>query len=416
MNLYDRVLRQLNQAAELMDLDPDVKKILSETTNEIVVNFPVKMDDGRIEVFTGYRVQHNNVLGPFVGGLRIHSAVDIHNIRALAMWMTWKYAMAGIPFGGAMGGIQVDPRRCSPDELERITRRFTFSLGCNIGPEYDIHSPELNSNAQIMAWMLDTYLSTIPPHERNRCQHVVIGKPVVLGGCPDRDKAVGMGILFVLEQWAKEQAFDLAGSTFMMQGFGSVGSWTARLLSKAGAKLVAVEDASGALANPSGMDAEALYQQVLAGGVIKGYADAAALDHKAFLSTPADIFIPAAIENQITAETAPLLKVKVVAEGANHPTSPEGQAILKANGIAVLPDILCNSGGAFVNHFEWIHNRRSETCDFLDVEARLRRLMAENYAQVSQAASRYSADLRTGAIIVAVERLQNVYKKRGIFP
>lgn len=416
MNLYDRVLRQLNQAAELVDLDQDVKKILSETTNEIVVNFPVRMDDGRIEVFTGYRVQHNNVLGPFVGGLRIHASVDIHNIRALAMWMTWKYAMAGIPFGGAMGGIQVDPRRCSAEELERITRRFTYSLGCNIGPEYDIHSPELNSNAQIMAWMLDTYLSTIPPHERNRCQHVAIGKPVALGGCPDRDKAVGMGLLFVLEQWAKEAGLDLARATFIIQGYGSVGSWAARLLSRAGAKLVGVEDASGAVANPSGMDAEALYKQVLATGFVKGYTDAQPVDHKTFLSTPADIFIPAAIENQITAETAPLLRVKAVVEGANHPTSPEGQSYLMAKGTAVLPDILCNSGGAFVNHFEWIHNRRSEICDFLELEPRLRRLMAGNYRQVSQTAALHATDLRTAAIILAAERLQNVYKKRGIFP
>src|SRR5512139_669258 len=227
---YGNVTRQFDKAADLMGLDPEIRKILAKTTNEIVVNFPVKMDDGRVEVFTGYRVQHNNALGPFKGGLRFHPAVDIDEVRALATWMTWKSAIIDIPFGGAKGGIQMDPADYSARELERISRRFTFALGSNIGPEYDIPAPDVNTNAQIMAWILDTYLSTMPPQERNRSLHVVTGKPVQSGGSVGRDKATGQGIVFVLEQWAKDQGFELNGATYFVQGFGNVGSWAARLL------------------------------------------------------------------------------------------------------------------------------------------------------------------------------------------
>ena len=228
--VYEVVQQQVQEAADLMGLDPDVREILLTTTNEIIVHFPVRMDDGHVEVFTGYRVQHNDVLGPFKGGLRYHPSLEIDEVRALAALMTWKTAIARIPFGGAKGGIQIDPSRCSRAELERITRRFCYALGQNIGPEYDITAPDMNTNPQIMAWILDTYLSMMPPHERHRGMHVVTGKPIESGGSQGREKATGQGVVFLIECWAKEHGLDLSRVTYIVQGYGNVGSWAARLL------------------------------------------------------------------------------------------------------------------------------------------------------------------------------------------
>jgi glutamate dehydrogenase (NAD(P)+) len=416
-SVYENVTRQFDKAADLMGLDPEIRKILSKTTNEIVVSFPVKMDDGRIEMFTGYRVQHNNALGPYKGGLRFHPAVDIDEVRALATWMTWKSAIVDIPFGGAKGGIHVDPGDYSTRELERISRRFTFALGSNIGPEYDIPAPDVNTNAQIMAWILDTYLSMMPPLERNRSLHVVTGKPIESGGSVGRDKATGQGVVFCIEQWARDQSFDLEGATYTVQGFGNVGSWVARLLKPHGAKLVAVEDVSGALSNPEGIDPEDLgpYAQAHRGR-IAGYPQATPIDHEAFMGTAADIFIPAAMENQITAQTAPLINVRLVAEGANGPTDPDGDAILAEKGIDVLPDVLCNAGGVVVSYFEWLQNKRSEFWDLEEVDSKLYKKIVSAYQRVRDAVRAYDTDWRTAAYIIALNRLAKVYKERGIFP
>jgi glutamate dehydrogenase (NAD(P)+) len=416
LGVYENVIAQFNTAADLMGLDPEIRKILSVTTNEIVVNFPVKMDDGCIKIFTGYRVQHNNVLGPYKGGLRFHPAVNIDEVRALAAWMTWKTAIAGIPYGGAKGGIQIEPWQYSDGELERITRRFTFDLGSNIGPEYDIPAPDVNTNAQIMAWILDTYLSMMPPLERNRCVHVVTGKPVESGGSLGRTKATGQGLVYVLEAWAKDHDFDLNGATYFLQGFGNVGSWTARLLKPHGAKLLAVEDHTGAIRNLDGIDAEDLAAYVEANGSIKGYPNVEKIDHQTFMSTQADIFVPAALENQITAETAPWLNVKVVAEGANGPTNVEGDQILKEKGVVVLPDVLCNAGGVIVSYFEWLQNKRSEFWDLEEVDAKLYKQIVGAYKRVHKNTTTFNADWRIAAYIVALSRLEKVYKERGIFP
>jgi glutamate dehydrogenase (NAD(P)+) len=414
---YENVTRQFDKAADLMGLDPEVRKILAKTTNEIIVNFPVKMDDGRIEMFTGYRVQHNGVLGPYKGGLRFHPAVDIDEVRALATWMTWKSAIIDIPFGGAKGGIQFDPADYSTRELERITRRFTFALGSNIGPEYDIPAPDVNTNAQIMAWILDTYLSMMPPQERNRSLHVVTGKPIESGGSVGRDKATGQGVIFLIEQWAGDQGFNLQGATYTVQGFGNVGFWAARLLKPHGAKLVAVEDVSGAFSNPEGIDPDDLGVYAKAHrGRIAGYPQATPINHEAFMSTAADIFIPAAMENQITAQTAPLLNVRLVAEGANGPTDPDGDAILAERGIGVLPDVLCNAGGVMVSYFEWLQNKRSEFWDLEEVDTKLHKKMVSAYERVRDAVQAYDTDWRTAAYIIALSRLAKVYKERGIFP
>jgi glutamate dehydrogenase (NAD(P)+) len=416
VSVYSSVTRQFNKAADLMNLDPDIRKILSNTTNEIIVNFPVSMDDDRIKVFTGYRVQHNSVLGPFKGGLRYHPAVNIDEVRALAAWMTWKTAIARLPLGGAKGGIQLDPSKYSFHELRRITRRFTFALGSNIGPEYDIPAPDVNTNAQIMAWMLDTYVSMMPPQERHRSYHVVTGKPIESGGSVGRDKATGQGVVFTIEMWARDSDFDLNGATYFVQGFGNVGSWTARLLKQNGSILLAVEDATGAIYNPDGIDADDLHEYATSQGGIVGYPAAAMIDHEAFLCTKADFFIPAALENQLTAETAPLLNVGLVVEAANGPTDPEGDELLQNKGIEMIPDILCNAGGVIVSYFEWLQNKRSEFWDLEEIDSRLHKTMSRAYERVRRKAREYDTDWRTAAYIVALSRLETVYRERGIFP
>ncbi|MCD4784432.1 MAG: Glu/Leu/Phe/Val dehydrogenase [Candidatus Eremiobacteraeota bacterium] len=415
-NVYENVTQQFNKASDLMDLDPDIRKILATTTNEIIVHFPAIMDNGRIEMFTGYRVQHNNVLGPYKGGLRYHPAVDIDEVRALATWMTWKCAIAGIPFGGAKGGIAFDPSKHSFGEMERITRRFTYALNGNIGPEYDIPAPDVNTNSQIMAWILDTYLSSVTPQERNRSIHIVTGKPIASGGSQGRDKATGQGTVFCIEQWAKDKNFDLNNATYMIQGFGNVGSWAAKLLKPFGSKLVAVEDHTGAISNPEGIDPDKLAIYVKERKGVHGYPAAEPVDHESFFKTKADIFIPAALENQITAETAPLLNVKLVAEGANGPTDIEGDGILQEKNIDLLPDILCNGGGVIVSYFEWLQNKRSESWELEEVDERLRKKVINAYKKVKNTSQEFNTDWRTGAYIVALSSIQEVYRTRGIFP
>lgn len=415
-SVYENVKVQFDRAADLMQLDPEIRRILATTANEIVVHFPVVMDDGHVQMFTGYRVQHNGVLGPYKGGLRFHPAVDIDEVRALATWMTWKCAIAGLPYGGAKGGIQIDPSKYSLKELERITRRFTFALGSNIGPEYDIPAPDVNTNAQVMAWILDTYLSMMPPLERNRCVHVVTGKPIESGGSLGRDKATGQGVVYTIVAWAADHDFPLTGARYIVQGFGNVGSWTAKLLKPYGSVLVAVEDHTGAIANADGIDPDDLATYVRAKGGVAGYPHAAAIDHQTFLSTEAEFFVPAALENQITAETAPWLNVKMVAEGANGPTDIEGDHILQERGIVVLPDVLANAGGVTVSYFEWLQNKRSEFWDLDEVDGKLQKKMLNAYRKVRDAVKEYGTDWRTAAYIVALRRLEKVYKERGIFP
>jgi glutamate dehydrogenase (NAD(P)+) len=412
--VYEAVQRQFDKAANLIRLDPAVRKILSAPMNEIVVHFPVRMDDGRVELLTGYRVQHNDALGPFKGGLRFHPALELDEVKALASWMTWKSAIARLPFGGAKGGVQIDPARYSRAELERITRRFCYALGDNIGPEYDIPAPDVNTNAQIMAWFLDTYQSLRPAHDRQRDMHVVTGKPVDSGGSLGRDKATGQGIVYLIERWANERRTGLSRATFSVQGYGNVGSWAARLLARHGAKLVAAEDATGAIANPQGLDTEALALHVRANGGVAGFAQA--IDHETFLSTPVDIFIPAALANQITAVTAPLLDVRLVAEGANGPTDPDGDEILRRQGVDVIPDVVCNAGGVIVSYFEWLQNKQSEYWELDEVDRKLHAKISAAYDRTRDTARQRQVDWRTAAYIVALSHLETVYKERGIFP
>lgn len=409
-------LERFNRASGIAGVKPEICKILSKSTNEIVINFPVKMDDGHVEMFTGFRVQHNNLMGPYHGGVRYHPWVEIDQMRDLARWMTLKAAIVRIPFGGAHGGVQFNPRDYSRDELERITRRFTFALGSNIGPEYDIMASDINTNPQVMAWILDTYVSTIPPRKRHAAWHVATGKPYQLGGTVGSEKATGQGVVFAIKEWVRGHKIDLKETTFMIQGFGTVGLWAATLLSACGSKMIAVEDTSGPIANPSGIEPRDLADYVLERKSISRYPKAQRIDHKTFLSTKADIFIPAALENQITRDTAPLLNVKLIAEGADGPTDIEGDVVLLKKGIEVIPDILCNAGGLVVNYFEWLQNKRSEFWALDEVDRKLERIMTSAYRRIHTIARDSGLDMRTASYIEALTTLERVYLRRGIFP
>ena len=411
------VLGQFNRTADAMKLDPDIKKILSITNNEIVVHFPVRMDNGKIEVFTGYRVQHNNVLGPYKGGLRYHQSVDIDDTRALAMWMTWKTALAGLPYGGAKGGIQLDPSKYSKAELERITRRFAYALGDNIGPDYDIPAPDVNTTEQTMAWIADTYMSTRRPSERSLNQHVVTGKPVGFGGLEGRDRATGFGVYLSLRLFYAGRGEKLSGKTFIVQGFGNVGYWAAHFLERDGARLIGVQDVDASIVNPDGIDVHKLFDYTKHnGGSVKGFNRANALERDDFFAIRCDIVIPAALGNQITAENAYSIDATVVAEGANGPTDREGEAILLQKEIAVIPDILCNSGGVIGSYYEWLQNRSGEIWHLEEVMQKIERKFSATFEKVAAIASEGKTDMRTAAYILALSRIEKAYKHRGIFP
>lgn len=327
--MLDNVMRQFNNAADIIELNKNIRKILEVTNNEFIVHFPVRMDNGEVEIFTGYRVQHNNALGPYKGGLRYHPTVDIDAARALAMWMTWKTSLAGLPYGGAKGGIQLDPTKYSQDELQRITRRFTYALGDNIGPELDIPAPDVNTNAQTMAWILDTYMSTKSPNERSKNLHVVTGKPIGAGGSEGRDRATGYGVFLTIKFWAENKKVDLKNKRFIVQGFGNVGYWAAHFLEKEGAILTAVQDAYGSIYNEDGISTEKLLEYVQANkGSILGFSGANTMDSADFFGLDCDICIPAALGNQITVENAPKIKARLIAEGANGPTDVKAEEIL----------------------------------------------------------------------------------------
>lgn len=415
--MYENVMQQFSHAADIMGLDKGVRDILASTNNEIVVHFPVKMDDGSIKIFTGYRVQHNNALGPYKGGLRYHPTVDIDAARALAIWMTWKTALAGLPYGGGKGGIEIDPTKYSLGELERITRRFTFALGDNIGPDLDIPAPDVNTNSQTMAWIADAFVSTKSPATRSLNLHVVTGKPVGSGGLEGRDRATGFGVVVTIKAWAKLYKKSLAGKTFIVQGFGNVGYWTAHFLQQEGAILIGVQDASGTIYNEKGIDPERLIDHCNKNeGRINGFEQAVEIDNRSFFEINCSLIIPAALGNQITVENADLIKAELIAEGANGPTNVEAEKILLSKGIDVIPDILCNSGGVIGSYYEWLQNKRSENWDIQSVLNKIEAKIEVAFNNTIQNASFYNTDWRTSAYIVGLKRLERTYKERGVFP
>lgn len=415
--MMDNVMEQFNSAADHINLHPNIRKILSIANNEILVKFPVKMDNGDVEIFSGYRVQHNNALGPYKGGLRYHPTVDIDAARALAMWMTWKTSLAGLPYGGGKGGIQLDPSKYSEGELERITRRFTFALADNIGPEHDIPAPDVNTSSQTMAWIADTYMSTRPPAERTANQHVVTGKPDGSGGLEGRDRATGYGVFLNIKFWLEKNNQTLAGKKYIVQGFGNVGYWVSYFLEKEGALLVAVQDAFGSIENQKGISVEDLFNYTKANkGSVVDFPEAQAANKEAFFATECDICIPAALGNQITKENACSIKATLIAEGANGPTNVEGEKMLLDRGVSIIPDILCNSGGVVGSYFEWLQNRNGEIWQLDEVMQKLDKKMKESFDKVYQYSQSEEMDLRTAAYCIAIKRIEKAYIQRGIFP
>ena len=416
-SLFATALDQFNRGAEIIDLPDDLRSILSQPKNEIIVNFPVRMNDGSYRVFRGYRIQHSNLLGPYKGGVRFHPMVDLDEVKALASWMTWKSALCDIPFGGAKGGISFDPTALEADELERVVRRFTHALGTNIGPDHDIPAPDLGSNAQSMVWMMDTYANSTGATERQNVKRIVTGKTLETGGSPGREKATGQGVVFCLQHWADEVGFDLVGATVSIQGFGNVGSATGRILQVHGARLVAVADHAGAITDEDGIDAFELADWVREHGSVAGFPEAMWIDDEDFWSVPADILVPAALENQVTAANAGRIQARVVVEAANGPTTLEAEKILEQRGIEVLPDILVNAGGVVVSYFEWLQNRSAQRWDLEDVDFKLREILWKACGEVADIRSELKiASRRDAAYAVALRRLQVVYQQRGIFP
>ena len=416
-NLYEMAVAQFERAADLIKLRPSLRAILSQPKNEIIVNFPVRLDNGETMMCKGYRIQHNNILGCFKGGLRFSPLVSLEEVKALSAWMTWKCALTEVPFGGGKGGIQIDPSQLSSAELERVTRRFTHALGSNIGPDYDIPAPDMGTNAQTMVWMMDTYMNTIGHAHKNVSRHVVTGKTLSAGGSVGRDEATGRGTVYNIASWATERGMDLSHCTFTVQGFGNVGSFAAKILEEEyGGKLIAVQDHTGSIANPNGIRAQDLMDHVAAHGGVGGYAKAEVIGPDDFWRTKTDIVIPAALEWQVTSRTAAMIDARLVAEGANGPTTLAADRILAEKGIDVLPDILCNSGGVIVSFFEWTQNKRGETWYLDEVRHKLKRRIADAYDRTTQVMNEFGCGRRDAAMIAAVRRVAAAYEERGIFP
>lgn len=415
-NVYYQVITTALEAADRIGLPHRLKLILAQPRNEIMVHFPVRMDGGDFRLFKGYRVQHNNVAGPFKGGLRYHPDIQLDHVKALAALMTMKSALARIPFGGAKGAVKVDPRSLSQDELMRLTRRFTHALGANIGPEYDIPAPDVGTNAQIMAWMADTYVNLNEPQKRLDGQGVVTGKPLEFGGSPGRDKATGQGVVYVLEELLPQLGFSLNDLSFSLIGYGNVGSWTGRILTGLGARLTAVLDHTGGIRRETGIDVEGLARHVGKQGGVAGFPDVEAIDADAFYRTPVDVFIPAALEQMVDRSRADQLDCRVVAEAANAPLTPEAERRLLERNVTVLPAILCNAGGVAVSYLEWKQNRQAETWELHQVDAALKSTMVRSAHRVLEAERRYDCGLRLAAYIAALEYIGHVYDLRGIFP
>lgn len=415
-NLYFQTIGSVLEAASALDVPHRLKLILTQPKNEIMVHFPVQMDDGTWQLFKGYRVQHNNVLGPYKGGIRYHPEVKLDEVKTLSLLMTMKCALARLPFGGAKGALKIDPRSVSRNELMRATRRFTAALGDNIGPDNDIPAPDVGTNSQVMAWMADTYINFSSSDSRVTARGVVTGKPLEFGGSAGRDKATGQGLVYVLDALLPGMGITLNQSTCSLIGYGNVGSWTARLLQQRGTTLKTVMDHTGAILNETGIDAEALTQHVQATGGVKGYAEAQAVSEETFYATPVDLFIPAALEQMVDLEHAKHIQCKVLVEGANAPTTPHAERYLLDKGVEVLPAILCNAGGVTVSYFEWKQNRQSETWDEELVDERLRKTMTRSAERVLAMAKQLDCNMRIASYASAIEHINNVYDLRGVFP
>ena len=410
-SIFAAMLQEFDEAARLLQLEPGIWKILTHPKRQIVVSCPIQMDNGEIEVFTGYRVQYNITLGPAKGGIRYHPDVSLDEVTALAAWMTWKCAVAHIPFGGGKGGIVCDPSRMSRRELEALTRRYVAEIIDAIGPEKDVPAPDVNTNEQIMAWVMDTYSMHVGHTETA----VVTGKPIELGGSLGRREATGRGVMIVTREAAAHLGLDITKTRVAIQGFGNVGSISADLLAKAGARIIAVTDVRGGVYNANGLDIPKLLDFAREHKTIDGFAGGEPLTNEQLFTLDTDVLIPAALENQITVENAPSIRARIVVEAANGPTTPEANNVLHERDIFVVPDILANSGGVTVSYFEWVQDRYGYFWEEREVNERLERKMCEAFEDVLQTSLKYKVDMRTGAYIVAISRVGTVTKMRGMY-
>jgi len=413
-SLYEQALEVFRQAAKVMQLDPNIQKFLERPQRTIIVEFPVLMDDGRVEMFVGYRCQHSTALGPAKGGIRYHPNVTLDEVQTLAFWMTWKCSLLNLPYGGGKGGVKVDPSKLSKSELERLSRRFFFEISQFVGPHKDIPAPDVNTNPQVMAWYLDTYSM----HVGYTALGVVTGKPVELGGSVGRNEATGRGVAVVAAEACKLLGKDISKAKVAVQGFGNVGSFSAKILQEEfGAKIVAVSDVSAAYYDPNGIDINDLIAYRDSNkGLIEGYPKAQRIKHEELFELDVDILVPAALENSITEENADKIKAKLIVEGANGPVTPGADKILRSKGVTIIPDILANAGGVTVSYFEWVQDLQSFFWDLDDVRNKLAKMMRAAFAEVAKTKEKYNTDFRTAAYIVAIDRVAKAVKLRGIYP
>jgi glutamate dehydrogenase (NAD(P)+) len=410
---WEVALAQYDRAADHLQLAAGVREVLRYPKREVTVHFPTRMDDGSTRVFTGYRVWHNVVRGPAKGGIRFHPLVDLTEIRALAMWMTWKCACVKIPYGGAKGGVACDPRTLSLGELERMTRRYTTELSDLLGPDSDIPAPDVNTNPQIMAWMMDTYSM----HRGHSVTGVVTGKPVSIGGSEGRQEATGRGVVYLVQEAAKSIGLELsAGARVAVQGYGSAGASAARFASELGARVVAVSDSRGGVFAGDGLDLASVTRQKMHTGSVVGTPGTEPLSNADLLALDCDVLIPAALEGALTERTAPAVRARIVAEAANGPTTPAADALLAERGVLVIPDILCNAGGVTVSYFEWVQDREEFFWSIDEINARLRRVLVGAYGDVRRMAAEQEVDLRLAAYLLAVSRVADATLTRGFYP
>jgi glutamate dehydrogenase (NAD(P)+) len=412
INAWEIAQRQFDLAADRLNLDPGLRRVLREPRRELTVHFPVKMDDGSVQVFTGYRVQHNVGRGPAKGGIRYHQDVTLDEVKALAMWMTWKCAVVAIPFGGGKGGVIVDPKKLSMKEVEALTRRFTTEIEVLIGPERDIPAPDVNTNAQVMAWMMDTYSM----HQGFTVPGVVTGKPISLGGSEGRNEATARGTVFCIVEAARHLGLDLTKARVAIQGFGNAGSIAARLIAAEGATVVAVSDSTGGIHAPSGLDVAKVINWKKEHGTVQGFPGAQDVSNAQVLEVDCDVLIPAALENQITNRNAKAIKAKLVAEAANGPTTPEADVELFRRGVFMIPDILCNAGGVTVSYFEWVQDLNRDHWSEAEVNEKLRGIMTRAFAETLTISRREECDMRTAAYLLAVQRVADATAMRGLYP
>jgi glutamate dehydrogenase (NAD(P)+) len=412
INAWDVAQRQFDLAAERLDLSPGLRKVLREPKRELTVHFPVKMDDGSVEVFTGYRVQHNLSRGPAKGGIRYHQDVTLDEVKALAMWMTWKCAVVGIPFGGGKGGVIVDPKKLSLREVEGLTRRFATEISILIGPEKDIPAPDVNTNSQTMAWIMDTYSM----HVGYTSPAVVTGKPISIGGSEGRHEATAQGAVYTLIDAARHLGMEIPRCRVAVQGFGNAGAIAAQLLAAQGCKIVAVSDSTGAIYRPEGFDPSAILSWKQEHHSVTGFPGTKDISNAELLELDCDILIPAALENQITARNAGRIQARLIGEAANGPTTPEADEILYKNGKFVIPDILCNAGGVTVSYFEWVQDLERDFWNIDQVNEKLRRIMTRAFASTLEMSLKEGVNMRTAAYQLAVQRVADAASVRGIYP